>query len=236
MTGRNWFWQFLGSRLAPRRPESTNVRKLDYEDWAGVQQVSRWGNTRRFRRFVVLLWIGMLAFDPWMVFRLEQGISVLARLPDLLLPTLSQLLITWVAFHGMRIGLAQPTLEDSAAMQFGVGFNALSSKEREELFQRRFRDVILGRVRKDEREAELRLRAEGAAYRLLRPGMVIVVAAYWAVCLLGPFEPIRGALIVTAIAFTWFAVAVLVMPTMVRMWTQPNEVGEVQIVGRQDEG
>jgi hypothetical protein len=236
MEGRSWFSQTFRPWLTPRKPGSGRARKFDQEDWSRVQQFSRWGNTRRFRRFVVLLWIGMLAFDPWMVFRLEQGIAVLARLPDLLLPTLSQLLITWVAFHGMKIGLAQPTIEDSAAMQFGVGFNALSSQEREELFQRRFRDLILGRVRKDEREAELRLRAEGAAYRLLRPGMVIAVAAYWAVCLFGPFEPIRGALIVTSIAFTWFAVAVLVMPTMVRMWTQPNEAGEPQIVGTEDEG
>ena len=73
------------------------------------------------------------------------------------------------------------------------------------------------------------MKAEGAAYRLLRPGLVVVVAAYWAVCLLGPFEAIREPLAITAIAFTWLAVAVLVLPTMVRMWTQPNEVGEIRI-------
>jgi len=129
----------------------------------------------------------------------------------------------------MRIGLAQPTLEDSAIMQFGSELEMLTEKQCEELYERRFRDFLLGRACKDEREAELRLKAEGAAYRLLRPGLIIVVAAYWAICLLGPFEANREPLAITAIAFTWLAIAVLVLPTMVRMWTQPNEVGEIRI-------
>jgi hypothetical protein len=195
-----------------------------------IRRVSLWGNNRWMRRVAVLLWIGMLGFDPWMVSRLVKSYAVLAMLPNLLLPTLTQLGITWLAFRGMRIGLAQPTLEDSAAMQYGSEFDALTEKECEELYERRFRDFILGRACKDEREAELRLQAEGAAYRLLRPALVIAVAGYWAVCLLGPFEPIRETLTITAIAFTWFAVAVLVLPTMVRMWTQPNEIGELRIV------
>jgi len=82
----------------------------------------------------------------------------------------------------------------------------------------------------------LRLRAEGDAYRLLRPGLAIAIAAYWAVCLLGPFAAIREPLAITAIAFTWLAVAVLVLPTMVRMWTQPNEIGEMRIVGAGEPG
>jgi hypothetical protein len=48
--------------------------------------------------------------------------------------------------------------------------------------------------------------------------------------LLGPFAEVRETLVDTAIAVTWIAVAVLVLPTMVRMWTQPNEVGETRIV------
>jgi hypothetical protein len=48
--------------------------------------------------------------------------------------------------------------------------------------------------------------------------------------LLGPFEPVRGTLIVTAVTYTWLAVAILVLPAMIRMWTQPNEAGETSIV------
>ena len=196
-----------------------------------IRRISLWGSNRRMRRVAVLLWIGMLAFDPWMVSRLARTYAHLAMLPELLLPTVTQLAITWLAFRGMRIGLAQPTLEDSAEMQFGSDFESLTEKQCDELYERRFRDFVRGKVRKDEREAELRLRAEGDAYRLLRPGLAIAIAAYWAVCLLGPFAAIREPLAVTAIAFTWLAVAVLVLPTMVRMWTQPNEIGEMRIVG-----
>ena len=213
---------------------SSNARD-DREHWARVNRVSRWGNTRRFRRCVVLLWIAMLAIDPLLILRLTQHFALLARLPALLLPTLSQLLITWLAFRAMQIGLAQPTLDDDALMHHGEQFDALTSRQREQLFQQRSKDLILGallsaRVERDEREAELRLAAERTAYRLLRPGLVLVVAAYWAVCLLGPFAAVRETLAIAGLAVTWVAVAVLVLPTMVRMWTQPNEVGEPQIV------
>jgi len=225
MESRSWFWRKFGPN-----------RATDREEWDRVRRVSHWGNKRSFRRFAVLFWIGMLAFDPWMVTRLAKTYAALAMLPQLLLPTVTQLLITWLAFRGARIGLAQPTLEDSAQMQHGVEFDALTNPEREQLFQVRLRDFVLGRVHRDEREAELRLRSEGAAYRLLRPGLVVVVAAYWAVCLLGPFEAVRETLAITAVVMTWIAVAVLVLPTMVRMWTQPDQVpGEPQLVTQRDQ-
>jgi len=225
MEGRNWFWQKIGFRFAPKAGIS------DRDEWERVRRVSHWGNSRRFRRFAVLLWMGMLAFDPWMVTRLAKTLAALAMLPQLLLPTVTQLLITWLAFRGARIGLAQPTLDDSALMQHGEEFDALTNPQREQLFRVRLLDLALGRVHKDEREAELRLRAEGAAYRLLRPGLPVVVVAYWAVCLLGPFAAERETWAITAVVVTWIAVAVLVLPTMVRMWTQPDQVpGEPRIV------
>jgi hypothetical protein len=225
MEPRSSLWRSF--RLLPS-PGVTG--KSASEDWITIRQISFWGNTRRFRRIVVQLWIGLLAVDPWMMVRISQRFAILARLPVLLLPTLSQLLITWLAFRAMCIGLAQPTIEDSAMTQFGVAFETLSNRQREELFQRRFRDFIFGRLHKDERENELRAGAEVAAYRLLKPGLTVAGAAYWAICLLGPFESVRGTLVITAIAYTWLAVAILVMPTMIRMWTQPNEAGETRIV------
>jgi hypothetical protein len=224
MESRNWFWR----KFAPNGA-------TDREEWERVRRVSHWGNSRRFRRVAVLLWIGMLAFDPWLVARLARIYAALAMLPLLLLPTVTQLLITWLAFRGARIGLAQPTLDDSALMQHGAGFDALTNPEREQLFRVRLLDFVLGRAHRDEREAELRLRAEGEAYRLLRPGLAVVVASYWAVCLLGPFEAVRETLAVTAVVVTWIAVGVLVLPTMVRMWTQPDQVpGEPRIVSSRE--
>jgi len=213
---------------------SSNATR-DREHWARVNRVSRWGNTRLVRRWVVLLWIALLAVDPWIVLRLAQRFAVLAKLPALLVPTLLQPLIAWLAFRAMQTGLAQPTLEDDALMQHGEPFDALTSEQRQQLLQQRSKDLLLGRIHRDEREAELRLAAEGTAYRLLRPGLVLVVAAYWAVCLLGPFAAVRETLAITGLAVTWVAIAVLVLPTMVRMWTQPNEVGDPQIVNAEKE-
>jgi hypothetical protein len=210
--------------------------KSGAEDWITIRRISDWGNTRRFRRIVVLLWIALLAIDPWMIVRLSRHFAFLAQLPVLLLPTLSQLLITWLAFRTMCIGLAQPTIEDGALLRFGVEFDALSTSQREELFQSRFRDFIFGRVLKDEREAELRMRAEVAAYRVLRRGLVFAGVTYWAICLLGPFESVRGTLVITAIAYTWLTIAIFVFPTMIRMWTQPNEAGETRIVSARSDG
>ncbi len=225
MEGQSWFRRKFAFWFVSIRAGSAGG-----EEWDKVRKAAYWGNTRHFRRFVVLLWIGMLAIDPWMVSLLVRTYAVLGTLPHLLLPTLTQLAITWLAFRGAQIGLTQPTLEDSAMMQHGEEFEALTEREREQLFQQRLRDSLQGKVRTDEREAELQLRAEGVAYRLLRPGLGLVVAGYWAVCLLGPFAETRETLVDTAIAVTWIVVAVLVLPTMVRMWTQPNEVGETQIV------
>jgi hypothetical protein len=221
-------------------PTSANAATRDREHWQRVNRVSRWGNTRRVRRCVVLLWVAVLAVDPWVVLRLAQRFAVLAKLPALLLPTLLQPLIAWLAFRAMQTGLAQPTLEDSALMQHGEQFDALTSEQCEQLFQQRSKDLLLdallsARVHRDEREAHLRLAAEGKAYRLLRPGLVLVVAAYWAVCLLGPFAAVRETLAITGLAVTWIAVAILVLPTMVRMWTQPNELGDPQIVNAEKE-
>jgi len=92
------------------------------------------------------------------------------------------------------------------------------------------RDGLFGRVKVDEHEAERRLQAQAAAYRLLGPALVVFVAGYWGVCLFGPFEATRSALAVTAVVVTWLAALVLAAPTMIRMWTQPDEPGETAAV------
>lgn len=194
-----------------------------------LRHISHWGNSRRVRRYVVLLWIAVLAVDPWIVMRISRSFDALGRLPQLLLPTVTQLLITWIAFRSMEIGLAQPPLNDSAVMQFGADFDMLTKEEHEELMRRRSRELLLGALERDEREAELQARAERTAYRLLRPGLPTLVAVYWGICLFAPFGTARPAMVITAVGTTWLAVLVLVLPTMVRMWTQPNEAGETRI-------
>jgi hypothetical protein len=187
---------------------------------------------REFRRFsrraLVVVWTAMITVWASMGFRVTRNDVVFALLQTGLVVALA-----WLVFRMLRNRLAQPTLESRALMEYGTKFDALTEEQREDLNKRQSRDALAGRVQKDEREAELQLQAESTAYRLLRPGLAIVVAGYWLGCLFGPFASIRETLARTAIIFTWLAVGVLVLPTMVRMWTQPDEVREPVVVERE---
>jgi hypothetical protein len=220
MAERSWFWRKVGFWFVP-----VKSGKLGRDEWAKIQRMSRSGRSRRARRFTVLLWIGTLGFMA-LVACFGARLWAVAGL----LYTASLLSIVLFGAYRIRIGLALPTMEDTAVMNYGAEFEALEEKQRGELVQQMIRDGIRGRVRLDEREAELRLQSEGEAYRLLRPVLVVAVGVYWTVCLLGPFAAAREMLAVSAVVFSWMAAAVLVLPTMVRMWTQPDEVGEPKVV------
>jgi hypothetical protein len=219
-SNKDWFWKKIGFWFVPAKAGT-----LGPEEWAKVRKMSRTGKTRRTRRLFALLWVPTLAFeiavslrvvrlDPW------AGLISAAWLAALM----------GLSVRALRIGFAQVSLEDRAVMQYGAEFDALKEKQRGEIFQQAVRDGLFGPVKVDEHEAELRLRAQGAAYQLLGPALVVFVAAYWAVCLLGPFQATRGALAVTAVVVTWLAALVLAAPTMIRMWTQPDDPGETAAV------
>jgi hypothetical protein len=213
---RSWLWRKVGFWFVPVRAGT-----LGPEEWAKVRKMSRTGKNRRTRRLFALLWVPALAFeiavslrmvrlDPWAGLISAAWLTVLMGL----------------AVRACRIGFAQVSLEDRAVIEYGVEFDALKERQRGEVFQRAVRDGLFGRVKVDEHEAEQRLRAQGAAYRLLGPGLVVFVAGYWGVCLFGPFESTRSALAVTAVVVTWLSALVLAAPTMIPMWTQPDEPGE----------
>ena len=213
---RSWFWKKIGFWFVPVRAQT-----LGPEEWAKVRKMSRTGKRRTRRLLFALLWVPVLAceiavslrlvrLDPWAGLMSTAWLTVLLGL--------------WV--RSLGIGFAQISLEDRAVMEYGAEFDALKEKQRGEVFQRAVRDGLFGRVKVDEHEAEQRLRAQGAAYRLLGPALMVFVTGYWAVCLLGPFEATRSALAVTVVVVTWLAALVLAAPTMIRMWTQPDETEE----------
>jgi len=154
-----------------------------------------------------------LRLDPW------AGLIVAATLTA----------VMGLAVRALRIGFAQVSLEDRAVIEYGAEFDALKSKQRGEVFQRAVREGVFGRVKIDEQEAERRLRAQGAAYRLLGPVLAVFVTGYWG-GLFGPFEGTRSALAVTAVVVTWLSALVLPAPTLLRTWTQPDEPGETAAV------
>jgi hypothetical protein len=217
---RSWFWRKIGFWFVPVRAGT-----LGPEEWAKVRKMSRTGKSRRTRRLFALLWVPALALEIavslWVV-RLDPWAGLMGAAWLTMLMGLT--------VRALRIGFAQVSLEDRAVMQYGAEFDALQEKQRGDIFQQAVRDGLFGRVRVDEHEAEQRLRAQGAAYRLLGPALVVFVAGYWAVCLFGPFAATRSALAVTAVVVTWLSALVLATPTMIRMWTQPDEPEETAVV------
>jgi hypothetical protein len=217
---RSWFWRKIGFWFVPVRAGT-----LGPEEWAKVRKMSRSGKSRRTRRLFALLWVPALALEIavslWVV-RLDPWAGLMGAAWLTMLMGLT--------VRALRIGFAQVSLEDRAVMQYGAEFDALQEKQRGDIFQQAVRDGLFGRVRVDEHEAEQRLRAQGAAYRLLGPALVVFVAGYWAVCLFGPFAATRSALAVTAVVVTWLSALVLATPTMIRMWTQPDEPEETAVV------
>lgn len=218
---RSWLWKKIGFWFVP-----VKAGTLGPEEWAKVRKVSRTGKRRTRRLLFALLWVPVLAFEIAVSLRMVR-IDPWAGLISA--AWLVMLLGLWV--RSLRIGFAQVSLDDRAVMEYDAEFDALKEKQRGEIFQRAVRDGLFGRVKVDEHEAERRLQAQGAAYRLLGPALVVFVAGYWAVCLFGPFEATRTALAVTAVVVTWLAALVLAAPTMVRMWTQPDEPEETAAVG-----
>ncbi len=225
MRERSWFWRKIGFWFVPVRSGT-----LGPEEWAKVQRLSRAGRSRSARRWLAIVCAGSLGFYAAIAFFGARLWAVAGLLETVLLAVVA----LWTS-HRAQLGLAQSTLEDRAVMEYGAEFEALGEEQRGELTQQAIRDGIRGRVQMDEREHELRLRSEGEAYRLLRPGLAVAVGGYWAICLLGPFAAQRQMLAMTAVGFSWLAVTVLVLPTMVRLWTQPDDVGEPRMVAAEGE-
>jgi hypothetical protein len=217
---RSWFWKKIGFWFVPATSE-----KLGPEEWAKVQQMSRSGKRRTRRLSIALLWVPTLAAEIAISLRLVRIDAWAGLISSAWLAVLLGLAVRW-----FRIGFAQVSLQDRALIEYGADFDALKEKQRGQVFKRAVRDGLFGRVKVDEREAELRLQAQGAAYRLLGPALLVFVAVYWAVCLFGPFEATRGALAVTAVVVTWLAALVLAAPTMIRLWNQPDDPEETAAV------
>jgi hypothetical protein len=196
------------------------------QEWARVQLVLRQGRSRRLRQWLAVLWFALVLASTWLACRLAGHSPASASEPMLVVFGLA----LWT-FRRMEMGLTQPTLDDRAVMEFGEDFDALPEQDRIHIFDQLIRDSLAGRSWPDERQKEQRTRAESKAYRVLRPVLVALVALYWAVCLLGPFEPSRTTLAMTAIAFTWLVLLVLLLPTMIRLWVEPDEAGEVRMMG-----
>jgi hypothetical protein len=211
-----------------------NTRRKDFNDaeWSKVLRWTAIGRSRRGRRLLALLWLGLIA--SWLVFALRSLHSVC----DCRWDGFDSLFLTAIAFvttifflHRTQLQMNEVTLEDHAIGQHGVGFTELPEDKRYGLFQKFIRDRIRGSRFPDERELALQREADVSAYHILRWSLPVVVLAYWLVCLMLPITASHVSLIVSAIVLSWLVIAILVLPVILRLWTEPDSVAESKTEG-----
>jgi hypothetical protein len=131
-----------------------------------------------------------------------------------------------------RERLVVKTLDDRAQVRHGVNFNQLSDAEQKEILQRYriWGYIVDPDSNPDERQRALRLRANDAAFRFLRVALPIFVAAYWMVYLWVPAGQWREALMDSPMLIMWLMVFVINLPTLIEMWTEPDEISEPRAV------
>jgi hypothetical protein len=124
-------------------------------------------------------------------------------------------------------------LDDWAQATYGVNFDQLSETEQGEILQKK--NLLAHRLldsewRTDERQEAFRLQAKDAAYRILRTTLPWFLAVYWALYLWVPAGNVRDAVMDAPIMVSWLAVFVVTLPSVIEMWTEPDEVGEARVV------
>ena len=125
------------------------------------------------------------------------------------------------------------SLEDRAQLDFGKAYARLSSKQKFDVWVRVRREMQAGGRAPDERDALEQREAEGRAFRILRFGVPVFVTGFWVVCLCLLASGARVGLLMGAAVMSGMATAVVILPDVIRMWTQPGEVDEPKVVERE---
>jgi hypothetical protein len=133
---------------------------------------------------------------------------------------------------GRRERLVVKSLDDRANVRHGVNFDQLSDAEQKEILQRYrvWGYVVDPDMNPDERQTALRLRANDAAFRFLRKALPCFVAGYWMVYLWAPAGQWRETLMDSPVLVMWLAVFVISLPSLIEMWTEPDEIDEPRLV------
>ena len=219
-----------------RRRRLSRPSPLSAWRWRTLLRFMRWERTRRSRRLVVMLWVGLLGVWFWLAMHVAhpwQNGGMDGELAFLF--TLEAMGLGAWGLYISRREMTETSLEDRAIEEYGVEFKQLSEPERAQLFQRLIRQRVLGRAARDEREMALQQKAAWMTFRILRPGLLLFLLGYWSFCFSRSSGDGRGQLMVSAVVISWLVMGVLALPYMIRMWTEPDEVDEPKVVAMERE-
>jgi hypothetical protein len=215
--------------------EKVIARGLDRPaHWRQIVRIDRWGRTQRSRRVGLLFGMLAIAFTLWSSIRTLHLIGW----PEVaLMVTLGPLTLFALGVRQAWLGLDKPGLEDRALTKFDAEMGSLTPQEREAVFLENNRQLLRNSNDLDERARERCMQAESTAFRVLRLGLPLCVAVYWAVCfwIVGADNEGHRGLVMGAVAASWSVFGVLILPVVIRMWSDPDEVGEAKVVATKRE-
>jgi hypothetical protein len=132
--------------------------------------------------------------------------------------------------------LAGTSMEDRAMLEFGIPYDKLKTEQRGPLMERYRAELLKRCFYPDERQIADQERAERTAWGLLKRAAILIAVVVWAVYLLAP-EGALGRLLQAAemlldspLALTWMVIALIALPTLIRLWTEPDQADEPILV------
>jgi hypothetical protein len=193
-----------------------------------VQQALR----RRTRRARHRRWQEGGLFILWMVWGLADSGRPLSWYTGLPYTNAAiQLFVEWRRRQSAPVS----SLDDHAMEEHGVEFEQLGEAEQKDILRRYPVGMYLPNHRPDEREKELEREAKERAYGVLGWILPVLMVIYWVGWRLLPDGRVRAGWTDGPVVLTWVLMLVLAMPQIVRMWTEPDEVGEPKIVAAERE-
>ncbi len=127
------------------------------------------------------------------------------------------------------------SLDDRAMAEYGTEFEKLGEAQQKEILMRYRVGTYLLNYYPDELEEARERESYGRAYGVLRWLLPLLAMVYWVGWRLLPEGRMRAGWTDGPVVLTWVLLLVLALPQMIRMWTEPDEVGETKVVAMERE-
>jgi hypothetical protein len=122
------------------------------------------------------------------------------------------------------------TAHDRAMREYGVEFERLNLSQKQGLERRARVRSYLPNSLPDEMQAARESEASVRAYGVLKILLSLLAVIYWAGWRLLPEGRVRVGWTDAPMVMIWVLLLVLALPQMIRMWREPDDVGEARVV------
>ena len=173
--------------------------------------------TRRRRHIEVVVFLGMVVIGFCSAARPFQA----GLIYFYLYPVMKIWKGSYASWDLRRRVIPVSTLDDRAMLEHGVVFEELGKTKQKEILDEYRGGTLLMNSFPDEREHQLQAEAHLRAYSLMRVLLPVLLLVCWAA-----WRWVNG--INVLVLLSWVVVLVLGLPQMIVMWTEPEDVRELQ--------